>query len=751
MPGGTSSLFPFLLVMFSFSFLRALCPVGLAVLASCSSTGYAQPDYDTIGKQFSLVLQNAHFSRTRFTQELYAKFLDNYIQSVDPQHLFLTQEDVNKLRGRYETSFGDYLLAGQTTRLADELYAYFSERALPRLEAAEKALDGFAKQLPAFDSQRSVPRTRRKLERAADSAALDQVWRDTVEDMLLTEILRRENVVKLAEAKGKPDPNAKELPPTEKIRARLKRMRAEIQDADREDMVSDLLNAVAHVYDPHTDYMGAREEQRFKDMIKASLVGIGAKLKAADDGSTTVEGIVKGGPAAKEGQLKLGDHIVAVAKDGDENWTDVMFLPIDKVIDLIRGQKGVPVRLRVQNDESGAEREISIVRDEIPMSEELAAGKIIELKSAEGAPRKLGVLTLPSFYVDLDEGDVHCAADVKHILRRMVREGVQGLVLDLRFNGGGSLDEVRKMVGFFTGAGPVVQVKDARGHVERLTVSGKPLFTGELVVLINKMSASASEIFAGAMADYGRAVIVGDPTTFGKGTVQVPRGLAEYMPYFSRRDGCGMIKVTTQKFYRVGGASTQLRGVASDIVLPTVTGGLRVNEGEQDYALPYDEIPRAGGYVRSPRLSALLPQLVERSKARTAQDKDLQYMREDIARAEERQAKNSVSLNKELRCAENAEQLKRRREIDAERKTRYALMEKADAENMTIYRLKLEDVKADALPLADKDDLNSFMEENEDPEDALDDAPEYPSGLDPVLRESLHILADMVELDGIGA
>ena len=724
---------------------RAFAMAAAAALVSCSSVSHAEPDYDIIGKQFSLVLQNAHFSRARFSQDMYQKFLDCYVQSLDAQHLFLTQQDVEYLRKRYASSFGDYLLANQTTRLAEELYAYFSARALPRIAQAEKLLQEYSGKMPSFDSERSVPRSRRKLPRALNAAELDQVWRDQVEDMILTEVLRRENLATLAAAKGKTSPAEKEMSVTDKMLARIKRMRNEIQEADREDMVSYLLNAVAHVYDPHSDYMGAREEQRFKDMIKASIVGIGAKLQSDDDGSTTIEGIVKGGPAAKCGQLQLGDHIVAVAQHGDDNWTDIMFLSIDKVVDLIRGQKGETVKLRVQNHNTGEEKVVSIVRDEIPMSEELASGRIIDMKSGDRTYR-LGVLTLPSFYIDLDDGDVHCAADVKKILRRMIQEKVQGIVLDLRFNGGGSLDEVRKMVGFFTGAGPVVQVKDSRAHVERLTVSGRPLFNGALVVLINKLSASASEIFAGAMADYGRAVIVGDEASFGKGTVQVPRGLADYMPYFSSREGCGMIKVTTQKFYRVGGASTQLKGVASDIVLPTVTAGLRIGEGEQEYAMPYDEIPRAGGYVKSSRIAGILPELMARSKARTAKDKDMQYTREDIARAKERYENNTVSLNKAVRQAENAQLLERKKAMDAERKTRYEQMAAEDAKNLTIYRLKLGDVKAARLPLASKDDASEYMDENKDPEDELTETPEYPSNLDPVLRESLHIVKDMIDL-----
>ena len=726
--------------------IGAMLVASAAVLVSCTGTSTAAPDYDLIGKQFSLVLQNAHFSRTRFSREMYEKFLECYLQLLDSQRMYFTQEDVDALKEKYASQFGDYLLVGQTTQLAQELYEEYSTRALYRIGQAEKLLQQYKTSMPSFNSDKTIARSRRKVERAKNNAELDQVWSNQVEDMVLTEVMRRENVTRLAKEKGKPDPNAKEIPVADKILARLKRQRCEIQEADLEDMVSHLLNAVAHVYDPHSDYMGAREEQRFKDAIKASIVGIGAQLREDDDGSTKIEGIVKGGPAAKNGQLKLGDHIVAVATNGDDEWTDIMFMSIDKVVDLIRGKKGQPVKLRVQSADSGEEKIITIVRDEVPMSESLASGKIVDVKDEKGNVTRLGILTLPSFYVDLDDGDVHCAADVKKIVRRMNAEGVRGIVLDLRYNGGGSLDEVRKMVGFFTGAGPVVQVKDSRGHVEKLTVSGRPIFNGELVVIINRMSASASEIFAGAMKDYGRAVIVGDEASFGKGTVQVPRGLADYMPYFSSREGCGMIKVTVQKFYRINGASTQLKGVESDIALPTVTAGFQLGEGEMDYAMPYDEIPAAFGYVPDPRISRILPLLKERSAARVAADKDLQNNLWYTAYRKRLTTENTVYLNKEKRKADNAVLQDYKKQCDAERKVRYAKMEEADKKNLTIYRLNLGDVKADVLPLASKDDEEEFMDQAEDPEDELDDTPDYPSNLDPILRESLHIVRDMIQL-----
>lgn len=725
--------------------IGSVAMASVALLASCTTFSHAEPDYNQIGKQFSLVLQNAHFARTRFSQELYEKFLECYLQSVDPQRLFFTQKDVDALRAKYASSFGDYLLAGETQTLAQELYGEYATRALRHIGQAEKLLHDYAGKMPAFGSDRTVPRSRRKVDRAMDDGELDQVWHDTVENMVLTEVVRRENVARLAKEKGKPDPNAKEASVAEKLQARFKRLRNEVQEADMEDMVSQLLNAVARSYDPHSDYMGAREEQRFKDIIKASIVGIGAQLREDDDGTTRIDGIVKGGPAAKSGQLKLGDHIVAVDTLGDGNWTDIMYLSIDKVVDLIRGKKGVPVKLRVLDAEGGDEKIVTISRDEVPMSESLASARIVEWKREGQEPIRIGILTLPSFYVDLDDGDVHCAADVKKLIRRMNQENVKGLVVDLRFNGGGSLDEVRKMVGFFTGAGPVVQVRDSRGHVEKLTVSGRPLFDGDVVVVTNKLSASASEIFAGAMADYGRAVIVGDESTFGKGTVQIPRNLADYLPYFSSREGCGMIKVTVQKFYRINGASTQLKGVASDIVLPQSTAALQVGEAEMDYAMPYDEIPPAQGYVKEGRIAKLLPLLRERSAARVAADKDLQYTNWYIGYRKNLIEENKDSLNKATRLKKNEELQAIQKANNEERKVRYEKMAAEDRNLFAVRRLNLEDVNAKELPLATKDDDEKFMDEAKDPEDELQESLDYPSNLDPVIRECISIVRDMME------
>ena len=731
--------------MTMFNWTRKLVLSAMSVAAFASCTVQAAPDFDQIGKQFSLMLQNAHFSHAEFNDEMSQKFLLSYLKEVDPARIYFTKKDVDALMKKYGTEIDDYLLGNETSRLAQELYDAYSSRALKRISRARQLID---QNDMTFTGDEKIARSRKTVDWAKDEQELDALWRNLIADQLLSETLRRESIAKLAKEQGKPDPSLKEKSPKDKLHARYERLQRTVGEADMEDMASSLLGAVSHVYDPHTDYMSAREEEKFMAAMTTSMVGIGALLTAEDDGSTKIAGIVKGGPAEKSGELKLDDRIVAVDSTNSGEMTDILYMGIDKVVDLVRGKVGVPVRLKVEPaDNPGHVKIVTIVRQKVEMKDEMASGKIIDLKGKDGKVTRLGILTLPAFYSDLKEGDVQCAVDVKKILQRMSKENVEGLVVDLRNNGGGSLEEVRKMVGFFTGAGPVVQIKDFRGNVDCKTVSGKPIFTGPVVVLCNKLSASASEIFAAALADYGRAVIVGDTTSFGKGTVQVPLSVGDYLPYFASRERAGMLKVTVQKFYRIAGGSTQLKGVASDIVLPTASAAFEVGEGVLDYAMPYDEIPKAPHYTKSKDVDKMLPVLKARSESRVSKDKDMQYMKEDIARFRERTLKNSVSLNKAERVKENDELLARKKSIDTERKVRYADMAKDDEETMAIFRLNLEDVKKDGLQKASiEKDKNDFMIMSEDPTSDLDEAPDYPSGLDPELRESLNIVNDMIDL-----
>ena len=307
----------------------------------------------------------------------------------------------------------------------------------------------------------------------------------------------------------------------------------------------------------------------------------------------------------------------------------------------------------------GAPGETSIVvikREKVELKDEQASGEMIYMKSKEGVLQRIGVITLPSFYADFDEGTTRCSVDVERILERLMEEKMDGLIFDLRNNGGGSLEEVRRMTGFFVPNGPVVQVKNTLGQVQvKDTDDGKPIYNGPMVVLVDKSSASASEILAGALQDYNRAVIVGDTSTFGKGTVQQPMDIGRMLPLFAVRDKAGYLKVTIQKFYRPSGSSTQMDGVVPNVVLPSIMDALDVGEAHLDNALPHDRIRPAADFRALDAQTLFLPKLKELSSVRVNACGDFAYVIEDIIKTKERIKENKVSLNKVEREKELAE------------------------------------------------------------------------------------------------
>jgi carboxyl-terminal processing protease len=445
----------------------------------------------------------------------------------------------------------------------------------------------------------------------------------------------------------------------------------------------------------------------------------------------------------------VGVDTLNTGKPGD--MTDVMFMKIDKVVDLIRGKEGTSVALKVEpaGGPAGETKIIVIQRGKVEMKDEQASGQIIEQKNSKGEPRRLGVITLPSFYADFDEGKVRCSVDVERILRRLVDEKIDGLILDLRNNGGGSLEEVRRMTGFFMERGPVVQVKNTLSQVQvKDSENGKPIYGGPMVVMTDKSSASASEILAGALQDFNRAVIVGESSTFGKGTVQQPMDIGRMLPLFSNRNRAGFLKVTIQKFYRPSGSSTQMDGVASDIMLPSLVDALEVGEAFLENSLPHDRIRRAPDFRPLDVQALFIPRLKELSQERVNASKDFSYIIEDVLKAKDRIAKNLVSLNIETRRQELAESDTRQKERNAERRTRFEEMATADKQGMKFYKITLDDLDtgAELTPYDPADDSKSFMRRAKDEDEDLDQTPNWPTGLDPVKRESLAVLSDLVEL-----
>ena len=722
----------------------------MLITVSCSACAQ-QADFNEVGRQMAIMLQNSHFARLPFNAELSQRFLDDYLKDLDSQRLYFTQEDVDVLKTKFGNELHTLLLHGNSIPAASEIYRLFEKRVEERVEFTEKLLKG-----PEFDF--SITETTMLSRKDAawpknDKEASD-LWRLQIKEAILGETLRRELFTKLAKEQNKSDPGSQDRSPNEKVSLRYKRFLNSVKDVDEEEIANYFLSSIARAYDPHTDYMSFREMNRFKDGMKNELVGIGALLQGEEDGATKIMGIVVGGPADREGELKLNDRVVAVDTlntGKPEDMVDIMFMKIDKVVDFVRGKEGSFVALKVEPAGSvpGETKIVLIQRGKVEMKDEQASGEVIEVSGDKIPPRRLGVITLPSFYTDFEEGKIRCSVDVEKILKRLTEEKIDGLIFDLRNNGGGSLAEVQRMTGFFTGAGPVVQVKNTLGQVQvKDSDEGKPIYTGPMVVVIDKSSASASEILAGALQDLNRAVIIGDTSTFGKGTVQQPMDIGRMLPLFAAKNRAGYLKVTIQKFYRPSGSSTQMDGVVSDLVVPSLADALDVGEEYLDHPLPHDRIRPAADFKPLDAQGLFLPRLKELSQERLNSCKDFSYVIQDVMKAKERYKVNQVSLNKVSRQKDLADSETLQKERNAERKTRFAKMAEVDKRSMTFFKVNLEDLGkiASLKPYDPSAENGSYMRRAKDEAADLDLTPKWPTGLDPLKRESLSVLIDLVGL-----
>jgi carboxyl-terminal processing protease len=709
-----------------------------------------QADFNEVGKQMAIMLQNSHFARLPYNAELSRKFFDDYLKDLDNQKLYFTQEDVNGFSEKYGDRLHTLLLRGESMDPATEIYAVFKERVASRVAQAEELLKGEFD----FTGDEAVMMSRKEASWPKNEKAAKEAWGKQIKEAVLAETLRREMITRMAKEQDKPDPGADDLDPREKVSLRYKRLLSSVEDVDDEDVANYFLSAVARAYDPHTDYMSFREMNRFKGDMKNELVGIGALLQAEEDGATIIKGIVVGGPADKGGQLKLNDRVVAVDSlnaGGADGMVDIMFMSIDKVVELIRGKQGTAVALKVEPS-GGAPGETTIIvieRDKVELKDEQASGDLIEMMGKDGEVRRIGVLTLPSFYADFDEGKTRSSVDVERILMRLIEEKMDGLVFDLRNNGGGSLEEVRRMTGFFVPRGPVVQVKDTLGQVRvKDSDAGETLYSGPMVVMIDKSSASASEILAGALQDYNRAVVIGDSSTFGKGTVQQPMDIGSNFPLFAVRDKAGYLKVTIQKFYRPSGSSTQMDGVVPSIVLPSIIDALEVGEAYLENALPHDRIRPAPDFRALDAQALFLPKLKELSQERVEASQDFTYVIQDIIKAKERLKENSVSLDKAAREKELAESDVQKKERNAERRVRFAKIAADDAKKFNFYHITLDELdKGTELKAYDPTKgAGDFMRRAVDETASLDDTPKWPSGLNAEKREAINVLRDLVDL-----
>ena len=444
-----------------------------------------------------------------------------------------------------------------------------------------------------------------------------------------------------------------------------------------EDVFQTFMNAYATSIEPHTNYLGPRASENFDISMKLSLEGIGAVLQREDE-YTAIREIVPGGPAALSGKLKVGDRILGVGQGENGPIADVIGWRLDDVVEQIRGQKDTVVRLEVLPADGGPDAKqqtLSLVRKKVSIEEQAAKKQIIEVKDGD-TTRRVGVIQLPTFYLDFDarrRGDrdyKSATRDTARLLAELKQEKVDGVVIDLRNNGGGSLSEATELTGLFINQGPVVQVRSAQGRVEaEEDQQSGMIWDGPLAVMVNRGSASASEIFAAAIQDYGRGVIIGEPT-FGKGTVQMLVDLDNAAQ--NEKPKYGELKMTSAQFFRINGGTTQLRGVVPDIVFPD--GGEAKEFGESSYpnALPWSSITPAR-YEAVADLKPILPMLAARHEARIAKSKEWQYYAEDQAEVKRLRAEKTVSLNEAERRKERDEQEARKKARDSER----AALEKA--------------------------------------------------------------------------
>ncbi len=674
-------------------------------------------DAGRIAQTTGNVLASGHYRQKPLDDEISATFFTNYLATLDYARLIFTQTDVEEFAQRYATRLDDLTLSGDPTPAYEIFERYLSrleERTTLALKLLEQPLD-FTKD-ERFNPQRD------KAPWPKDNAEASELWRLRVKFDILQGRL----------AKDKTDDVIKNLA------KRYNRLLKTMKEYDNEEILSVYLTALSHSYDPHSDYMSPSEAKQFEiSNVKLSLSGIGALLEW-EDGYTRIKSLVPGGPAEQSKQLKPKDRIVAVAQEEGEP-VDVVEMRLNKVVELIRGKKGTTVKLSVvpNDSEDGTQKVVYIVRDDIKLSEQFAKARIVDLPGADGTSTKLGIIVLNQFYEN-------CTRDIEKLIRRLKADNVKGIVLDLRRNGGGILEEAIQLTGLFVSKGPVVQVKGYNG-VNRVMDDddSRVAWDGPLVVAVGHLSASASEIVAAALQDYGRALVVGDAATHGKGTVQTLVPLSQFYPRPSLGANAGKLKFTVSKFYRIAGGTTQKYGVTPDISLPSVLDYMELGESHLPNCLPADRTTPAN-YSRMDLVQPYVGTLRDRSANRVAASKEYAFILEDIEEMKKRKADPTVSLNETVRVTEKDDRKARTDARKKERQTR-------DPNPVPVYEITLEGLdkgeapklvgaKAEPEPGASLE-IQKAGSEDEDAEDE-DDA----RRIEPQLRETLNILVDYLQL-----
>ncbi|MGA8477103.1 MAG: carboxy terminal-processing peptidase [Chthoniobacterales bacterium] len=676
------------------------------------------------------LLEQAHFTRQKLDSSMSRKVLDTYLESLDYTKLFFTQEDIDNIHQKYDGTLDQDLIVGNV-QPARDIYGTFKERVESRAAKIRKLVnENFA-----FKSTRTVALDRRKEPWPANEQDADNLWRDRIEGELLQEKLNKFAI----------DPGPKA------VSKRYDQLVKNLEERDDNDVLQLFLNAVAQTYDPHSEYLGKGDLESFEINMRLSLTGIGAELRV-EDGYAKIERLIPGGPAQMSGKVNVGDRIAAVSQ-GKDNFVDVVDMKLEKVVELIRGKKGSTVRLQIipsDTSDPSKRKVVELVRDNVKLTEQEAKAELIDRTLPDGTTQKLGWITLPSFYQDMERSRTgkSTSRDVAALIKRLEQEGIQGLVIDLRRNGGGSLDEAIKMTGLFITQGPVVQVKESGGDIEVLKDRDPSVaYSGPLIILVNKLSASASEIFAAALQDYGRAVIVGDSSTFGKGTVQTLLELGRFIPLLGgSSNDAGALKLTVQKFYRVAGGSTQLHGVSSDVVLPSLSDNAEIGESALEHPLAYDEVEPAAIDIANNHKQLFIDDLKKRSSNRIAQDQSFQDILADAKELKDRLKSNRLSLNEKIRRDQlDKDNSQKQKEQADEKKVQGQVHDKR-------FELTLADVDKPQLKMIEKAPVQKDQKAQDnnsntsDPNATIEDENGTTLDADAIRRETLNIATDLVDL-----
>jgi carboxyl-terminal processing protease len=628
---------------------------GLVLLISVGSLTAADSanvtdDDGTTGRMVADMVSSRHINHPDINDDISTRLLNRYVDVWDPQKLYFSQADIDSFR-QSSRQLDDQIRAGNV-KFASTVFDRYQQRMGERASLIEQLIDTDHD----FTVEEEMILDPDDREWSKTEAELSERWRKRIKFDLL--ILKLDDT-DLAEARTR-------------LHKRYHRNRNLLRQTEAHEVLELYLSSMTHCLDPHSSYMSPQTLEDFRINMELKLEGIGARLKY-DDGYTVVEDVIKGGAAAANGNLVKGDKIIGVDPDGPGGTSetiDVVEMKLSKVVEKIRGRSGTKVTLQVKKEEGGIE-DYTMTRQTVKLTEQEVKGEIIEASSwIEGRSGRIGVLNIPSFYRDFREasrgGDFKSTSrDVKKVLARFREQGVDSLIVDLRWNGGGALSEAIEVSGLFIPKGPIVQVREPDNAVTPYNDEDPDMYWRKpMVVVCNRLSASASEIFAGAIKDYRRGVVIGDKTTHGKGTVQNVMNVASRLNLFGKDRGA--LKLTISKFYRVNGDSTQNKGVVSDVVLPSIMNHRDIGEDSLDNALAFDRIQRAGYLPFSAYVSdGITRKLSQQSASRVVDDKDFQKVKQNVERYTERKNRKTISLNEQtLRMEE--EELKREREEEEE-------------------------------------------------------------------------------------